>query len=308
MRVVVVGAGVVGLASAIRLREAGVDAQVWARDVSPDTTSDVAAAMWYPYRAWPPEAVTAWSATTYRELVRLVEVPGSGVRMRLGTQLLRQPAPDPWWASAVPGFARASAGGPTYVDGYRFPAPVADMSAYLPFLTARLRALGGAVLRRTVADLADVLAQAEAVVNCAGLGGGALAGDGSVVPVRGQVIRVEQTGIEEWLLDEDDPAGLAYVVPRERDVVLGGTAQEGRADLTPDPGEAAAILERCVALEPRLAGATVLGHAVGLRPVRPTVRVHREPTRPVVHNYGHGGAGVTLAWGCADDVVRLLGA
>lgn len=306
MRVVVVGAGVVGLAAAIRLREATLDAEVWARQVTPDTTSDVAAAMWYPYRAWPPAAVTGWAATTYRELLRLAGVPGSGVRIRAGTQLLRRPTPDPWWVSAVPDFARAATVPPRYADGFRFTAPVADMSVYLPFLMSRFRSLGGAVLPRTVRDLTVVLADADAVVNCAGLGAGRLADDDSVVPVRGQVIRVAQPGIEEWLLDEDDPAGPAYVVPREGDVVLGGTADEGRVDLTPDPGEAAAILERCVALEPRLVGARVLGHAVGLRPVRPAVRVDREPHRPLVHNYGHGGAGVTLAWGCADEVVRLI--
>lgn len=300
------GAGVIGLATAIRLREAGVDAEVWATDVTPGTTSDVAAAIWYPYRAWPPESVTAWSARTFRVLVRLADVAGSGVRLRRGTQLLRRPAPDPWWVSAVPGFARASTVASPYVDGFRFVTPVADMSVHLPFLMARLRSLGGAVVRRTVIDLADVAAQADAVVNCAGIGAGALAGDDGLVPVRGQVVRVAQRGVDEWILDEDDPAGLAYVVPRERDVVLGGTAQEGRVDLVPDPADAAAILERCVVLQPRLSGAAVLGHAVGLRPVRAAVRVEREPDRPVIHNYGHGGAGVTLAWGCAEDVVRLV--
>lgn len=308
MRVVVVGAGVVGLATAIRLREAGVDAHVWARDITPHTTSDVAAAMWYPYRAWPPESVTAWSAATYRVLLRHAEVAGSGVRLRAGTELLRQPAPDPWWVAAVPGFTRTTEVSPPYVDGFRFRAPVADMSVYLPFLMARFRTLSGAIRRRTVTDLAGVLAEADVVVNCAGLEAGRLAGDDTVVPVRGQVIRVAQPGVEEWRLDEGDPAGLAYVVPRERDVVLGGTAQEGRVDRTPDADDAAGILERCVALEPRLEGAAVLGHKVGLRPVRPAVRVEREPDRPVVHNYGHGGAGVTLSWGCADEVVRLVGA
>lgn len=306
MRVVVVGAGVVGLTAAIRLREAGVHADVWAEELTPRTTSDVAAALWYPYRAWPAEAVTRWSATGYAELRRLADVPGSGVGMRLGTELFRERTPDPWWLPAVPDFRRPTALPAGFADGYRFTAPVADMSVHLPFLMRRLGALGGDVVRRTVRDLGEVLRDSDVVVNCAGLGAPRLAGDDGVVPVRGQVVRVAQRGIDEWLIDEHNPAGLAYVVPRERDVVLGGTAQEGRVDLTPDPADAAAIMERCTALHPALAGLRVLGHAVGLRPVRGAVRVDREPDRPVVHDYGHGGAGVTLSWGCAEDVVRLV--
>jgi D-amino-acid oxidase len=88
-------------------------------------------------------------------------------------------------------------------------------------------------------------------------------------------------------------------------VVLGGTFEVGRGDLTPDPAEADAIVRRCVALEPRLAGAVRTGERIGLRPVRhggPRLeRVGR-----IVHAYGHGGAGMTLAWGCADEVADLV--
>ena len=84
MRAVVVGAGVVGLSTAVRLREAGIEAHVVARDDPLDTTSAVAAALWYPYRALPAERVTQWSAQTYSALAALAEVPGSGVRMLVG--------------------------------------------------------------------------------------------------------------------------------------------------------------------------------------------------------------------------------
>jgi D-amino-acid oxidase len=294
MRAIVVGAGVVGLTTAVCLREAGVDADVVARETPQETTSAVAAALWYPYRALPAERVTAWSAATYEHLARLADVPGTGVRMRLGTELH---AADPWWRDAVPDLQRVP-------EGLRFAAPAVDMSVHLPWLVARLRALGGSLERRAVASLAEL--DADAVVNCAGLGARELAGDGSLVAVRGQVVRVAAPGVEEWLLDQSDPARLVYVVPRERDVVLGGTADEGAEDRTPDPATTAAILERCAAALPALRDAPVLAVAVGLRPARPRVRLEAEGG--VVHCYGHGGAGVTLAWGCAVEVTALLGA
>jgi D-amino-acid oxidase len=297
VKAIVVGAGVVGLTAAVCLREAGVDADVVARDLPQDTTSAVAAALWYPYRALPAQRVTAWSATSYEALARLAGVPGSGVRMRTGTELLAPDAPDPWWRDAVPDLRRTA-------GGLRFAAPAVDMSVHLPWLAARLRALGGTFGQREVAGFDEL--EADVVVNCAGLGARELAGDDSLVAVRGQVVRVTAPGVQEWLLDQSDPADLVYVVPRERDVVLGGTAEEGREDHTPDPATTAAILARCAALLPELRDAPVVGVAVGLRPVRPEVRL--EADGRVVHCYGHGGAGVTLAWGCAVEVAALLGA
>src|SRR5688572_10522975 len=101
-RVVVIGAGVVGLSCAVRLLERGHEVGVVARDLPLETTSSVAAALWYPHRAYPFEQVTAWSRTTYDELSRLAADEASGVRMLEGTQLLRARAPRPWWADAVP--------------------------------------------------------------------------------------------------------------------------------------------------------------------------------------------------------------
>jgi D-amino-acid oxidase len=51
-----------------------------------------------------------------------------------------------------------------------------------------------------------------------------------------------------------------------------------------------------------------LGHRVGLRPARPGDRLELDAIggTAVVHNYGHGGAGVTLSWGCAEAVRDLV--
>jgi D-amino-acid oxidase len=307
MRVVVVGAGVVGLSAAVRLAESGHDVHVLARDLPPETTSAVAAALWYPYRASPPDAVTRWAATTYAELARLAEeAPESGVRMRWGTELVREPGPAPWWRDAVPALERLADPPAGYGGGWRLQVPVADTSTYLPWLAGRLEALGGTVTRAWLPSLPGH----GVVVNATGLASRALAGDDTLRPVRGQVVRLAQVGIEEWLLEQTDQAALTYVVPREREVVVGGTAEEDVFDPTPDEDTAERILERARRLVPELAGARVLGHRVGLRPARHAVRLETEQRgdATVVHCYGHGGSGITLSWGCAQDVAAQVAA
>jgi D-amino-acid oxidase len=295
MNVTVVGAGVVGLTTAVCLRSLGVEADVITRDAPEATTSAVAAALWFPYRALPADRVTAWSAASYEELSLLAGV--AGVRMLAGTEVLDPGAPDPWWRDAVHDLRRTG-------DGLRFTAPVVDMSVHLPWLADRLRALGGRIAQRTVRSLDEL--DADAVVNCAGLGARELAGDSSLNAVRGQIVRVAAPGVTEWVVDQRDPERLVYVVPRERDVVLGGTAQEGEEDREPDAATTEAIRARCAEMVPAVRDAPVVSVAVGLRPARPSVRL--EAQGRVVHCYGHGGAGVTLAWGCAVEVATLLGA
>ncbi|MET0998756.1 MAG: FAD-dependent oxidoreductase [Marmoricola sp.] len=300
-RVVVVGAGVTGLSCAVRLAQEGHRVDVLARDLPLETTSVVAAALWYPYKALPQDRVTAWSASAYDEFAALAEQDGTGVRMSAGTEVLHRPTEDPWWAGAVPDLEH-TAPPEGYADAWSFTAPVIDMPVYLSWLRSRLAALGGTVTRMSLRVLPqpDVSA-GDVVVNCAGLGSRLLAQDHDVRPVRGQVVLMSGVRLDRWWLDA---AGPTYVVPRAREIVVGGTDQADDWSRTPSPETAAAIVERATRLVPELAGAEVVGHRVGLRPVRSEVRLEVEGR--VVHCYGQGGAGVTLSWGCADEVVRLV--
>lgn len=302
MRVVVVGAGVIGLSCAHRLVRAGHRVEVWSRDAFEDTTSAVAGGLWYPYLARPEEAVTRWAGATYDMLSILSVRPETAVTLLRGRELFREPTPDPWWAGAVPRFGRVTDPPPGYADGYEFAAPVVRLPAYLHWLVDELAAADVRFTHREVRDLAGV--DADVVVNATGLGARELAADAALRGVRGQVVRVADPGLTGWALDGEHPDGDTYVIPRGTDVVCGGTADDG-TDPSPDPAVAAAILKRCAELVPELAGAPVLGHAVGFRPVRPEIRLER--VGDVVHCYGHGGAGVTLSWGCADEVVQLVG-
>jgi D-amino-acid oxidase len=312
MNVLVIGSGVSGLSCGIRLLEAGLSAQIWARDLPPRTTSNVAAAIWYPYKAYPEHLVVGWSAVAYADFVQLAQLPETGVVQRTGMEIFPWQVEDPWWRAAVPSFRRAVASElpAGYSDGYVFESPVIEMPVYLGYLMQRFESLGGQIVVRSLTSVDQAFEHCDRVIDCAGLGARELVGDSTLVPIRGQVVRVAQVGIERFWLDDYGPNGVTYIVPRANDCILGGTADEGSEDLTPDPATAAAIIERCAALEPRLRDAEILEHKVGLRPGRPSVRLVAEQPAPgklLVHNYGHGGAGVTLSWGCAAEVVRLLG-
>lgn len=177
---------------------------------------------------------------------------------------------------------------------------------YLRWLHDAVLALGVQVRHEEVTALPE---DADAVVVAAGLRSAALLGDDrEVFPVRGQVVRLANPGLREWVLDEDNPQGLTYVVPRDDDVVCGGTGEVGSWDEAVHPHVEAAVLERVVALVPELRGQRVLSRATGLRPARTSVRLEAVPGRgrPVYACYGHGGAGYTLSWGDAARVASLL--
>jgi len=307
--VIVVGAGVSGLTTAVLLAETGHAVQVWARALPPHTTSNVAAAFWYPYRTLPSPRSVRWAVTSYRRFAELCDVPEAGVSMRRAFDYARAPLPRPWWADAVTGLCPIEAGDAPegFTHGWRFDAPVIDTRVYIPYLIERLRRAGGTLEVRTI-DHFEACPSDRPIINCAGLGARRLCGDETLHPIRGQLVHVENPGLSEVLLDEHDGGGIAYAVPRGDHVVLGGTAAEHDEDLEPRPAEADAIVKRCGQLDARLAQARRLTDVVGLRPGRPDVRLQREhiSQRLVVHNYGHGGAGVTLSWGCALDVLALL--
>lgn len=173
---------------------------------------------------------------------------------------------------------------------------------------SRFRKAGGLVEQRRVDSLQE-LSSYDLIVNCSGLGSKTLVNDPEVYPVRGQVLKVEAPWLQHFIRDGD---GKAYIYPGIYSVTVGGTRQEGDWRLEADNGDTEGILERCGKLEPSLKNSKVLSKWVGLRPSRRNPRVEKEVVQikgrkvPLVHNYGHGGWGVTLAWGTALDALGLV--
>jgi D-amino-acid oxidase len=306
-QVTVVGAGVIGLTSAVRLAEAGYEVDVLARELPLETTSAAAGGLWMPFLAEPVRAVKRWSELTLTTLLELGGSAVTGVAVREG-YLLGTGGVRPAWTEGLADrieLAPIANPAPGHSHGWHLRVPLVDMTVYLPYLADRLRAAGGTLTRLPL----TALPARGVVVNCTGLAARALAADPSVHPVRGQVVWMTNPGLSTWWSEDSDPAArLIYVLPHGKHVVVGGTAQDGDWSTTPEDKITDQILERAFELVPALRSATVLSQRVGLRPARPTVRLDtvRGPEGTVVHCYGHGGSGVTLSWGCADDVLAAV--
>ncbi|WP_425244721.1 NAD(P)/FAD-dependent oxidoreductase [Streptomyces citrinus] len=290
------------MATALVLARRGHRVRVWSREPAGRTTSAVAGALWWPYRIDPVERVGAWSVRSLRRYEEWARRPETtGVRMVDGVHADTRLAGLGVWAGEVAGLRDTDAGLAARL-------PLIDMPAHLAWLRGELAAAGVAVEERSVTSLRDV--PAPVVVNCAGLGARELVPDASVRPVRGQLVVVENPGVRTWFTAADAASDTTtYFFPQPGGLILGGTAEEDAWSLAPEPAVARAIVKRCAAVRPEIAGARVIGHRVGLRPARLAVRIDREVTasgRVLVHNYGHGGAGVTVAWGCAEEAADLV--
>lgn len=320
MEVTVVGAGIIGLTTALTLEARGHDVRIVAAATGAQTTSAIAGAVWFPYRAGPPAKVALWAARTRRWLIELAtREPSAGIDVLTGYEITTEASvnpPRPWWA-ALPTMEGDSLALDTVDDVHRVPSPVvgqpdawqftaprAQPSLFLPWLEARLRR---PIERRTVTALSAE--PGDRVINCTGLGARELAADPLVMPLLGQIVIAERGSADTTITVTDgrDADAIFYIIPRRDELVLGGCSLPFPPGATPELD--ATITQRIVDHAQRLGIAigAVRTERVGLRPFRAEVRLEIDPADPrVIHNYGHGGAGFTLCHGCAEDVAALI--
>lgn len=306
-----VGAGIIGLATGLRLLAHGWRVVIYTREPTPQTTSAVAAAFWLPYKVANGKRIQQWATKTrghYREMEQRA-VPGiSSSPLIILSRDGDTDAEDNAWIEGV----RATQADELPADfpcGLALTVPRIETPVHLEWLRAEFVRGGGRIVTREINRAADLLESHALAVNCAGVWARSVAPDKTVFPIRGQVVRVERPpGLADTILIHDSHDETTYVVPRDGDVILGGTAQSNEWETAPDAATAEAIVRRCIALRPELRGAKILEHRVGLRPARAEVRLEielRADGRALIHHYGHGGAGFTLAWACAEEVVEL---
>src|SRR5438874_7629253 len=317
--VAIVGAGVSGLTCGVLFAERGFQTAIFAEQIGQQTTSGAAAALWFPYDAEPADRVMPWALATYKLLVDLVKNPLSGVSMIELRQYCRTgeiQIPD--WAkpfvistasSVIPSGVEGSldVSGSGFSSGFSLSVPLMDTTIYLDYLADRFQKAGGSINSGVrFGKLEDVDPKFDLVVNCAGIGARELVHDADLEPHRGQVAIVPKIDKMKCAIVCDD-APLMYAIPRTNDCVFGGT-NEISDKLVVDPTSTTRIVAECSRVL-KIDNPRALNERVGLRPFRKSgVRLEKEKLRDgriVIHNYGHGGSGFTLSWGCGENVLQI---
>ncbi|XP_048762321.2 D-aspartate oxidase-like isoform X2 [Ostrea edulis] len=321
-RVCVVGAGVIGLSTAVRIQNElpNYDVTVLADRFSPDTTSDGSGGFWQPHLVGGDnqDMVIQWGRDTLNYLFYLATSPLAnrlGAQMVSGYSFFSEPQ-CPEWRHLVLGYREVDSREikllfPRARFGMFYTTVMIHVKAYLSWLMSRFKHNNGNVIDARIDKLEDLVKEYDVIVNCTGLGARKLINDHDVTPIRGQVTRVKAPWVKLFMTYQGTHGHCEnYILPGADAVVLGGTGQEGNWNTGVDDEDRKMILEGCVEMMPSLKEAEVVRHWTGLRPHRTSgVRLETERLakgKLVVHNYGHGGAGVTLHWGCAGQVVREI--
>ncbi|ETW09026.1 hypothetical protein H310_01495 [Aphanomyces invadans] len=325
--VVIVGAGVVGLTTALQLIQDGIlpsQITIVAKDGPDKTTSFVAGALWEcpPYRMEASPSVLKWCEATFRKYVQLMrDYPESGMHIVPNITVSQHPIKTNIAAKAMaPSYRESSdltspamlqwlqAHGASELRSFHhlqhYDAIVADMGVYLNWLKDQLAARRVHINIQNVVDLRKLATPGTVVVNCTGL----FKDDPTMFPCKGQVVMVHAPWIRSAICDEDSGA---YMIPRPNgNLICGGTAENNVWNTDVLEEVTKRILRTCALVVPSVARAKMVAARAGLRPERKGgVRIEVETTPSgghLVHHYGHGGSGFCLAWGTAVEASALV--
>nr|BAN78701.1 D-amino acid oxidase [Dugesia ryukyuensis] len=323
MHIAVIGAGINGISVAVNLLETlpGVKVTIFTHNVTPNTTGDVAAGLFRPYLvAEGDHRIKKWCRSTYNFLENFIATNPKHHKygccylevFELDTEPLEKTL-----FNEIVGNSRflnefELKRYPTAKYGLASTSIISEGKKILPYFYEKFKMLGGKIKVMQVKNFDEVqmIHNFPIVINCSGLGSRSLCNDMDIYPVRGQIIRIHAP----WIKYSFNKAEH-YIIPQSDGVVvLGGTTQENNWNTLPDENDTKNILNGCKTILNGLEECNILSVNVGLRPGRKSVRLEKENRTnfttgnkyTIIHNYGHGGSGFTLFWGCAKDVGQLV--
>lgn len=294
--------------------------------------------MWKPFKLTG-DNIEKWGTTTYKILENEVE-KNVGVEMLEGFVLRATSKPElPWFAALtkmdIVTPAEDKRIPSQYHSALRFTAPVVQMDLYLPYLEQWARRINVNIeLTRDHAgsngnskwDLSQVVEFAKkamgnktVIVNCTGVDAKLISGE-EMIPGRGVTVMVKRPVDFDYFIAEDESDAiesgnglLTYAIPRGDLYTLGETFFLGDWNQEASHDEVTSVKKRCNSLLDGIEQAEEVNRWSGLRPIRGcgTARVEVDENLKhcdlrVIVNYGHGGSGVTICWGCTDHVVDLV--
>lgn len=310
-RLGVVGAGIIGLSTAVLAQQRGHAVTLYTDIPALETTSAKAAASFKPHEVVLNELAQTMLVRAWDHFDRLSSEPGRqcGVWRHTHWEASSAPLADQPYLSVVENLETFE--GPNVPGGYaygrRYTTFFMDMAVYLPWLASQFMRNGGemVLLPRRFECLTELGQLPHQVIfNCTGYGSRRLCDDTSVYPIKGQVAIVGPQPQLDWSISADG----FYVYPRSTDTVIGGTAERHVDTETNDQIALSMLMRANRRILPHLTDASILRSAAGLRPYREhSVRVAAETVgdRRIVHNYGHGGGGITLSWGSAESALDI---
>ena len=307
--IAIIGAGISGMSTAFLLKDKGHKITVYAKAFSPNITSNRAAAFWFPYHIRNDKRGIEWCRISYDFYIKMSQQPETGISIKQLIKVLRKGVKDeePVWIDFMPQGSYRIMNKEELDEGiaigYDIKVPLIETQIFLPYLEKVLRTHDVVFKERTINNFNEIVNDHEIVINCSALGSRQLCNDEMIMPVRGQVGLLSPANGLPIYLDNEKPL---YIVPRKDAIIIGGTYEERVETETTEPATIEQLLNNAYEVFPELKKQDVIGSWAGLRPYRPEIRVEHEAGTNIIHNYGHGGSGFTLAFGCAKEVNRII--
>ncbi|HEX8334299.1 MAG TPA: FAD-dependent oxidoreductase [Segetibacter sp.] len=307
-KICVIGSGISGLSTAYRLSEAGYEVQVVASKLPPDTTSNKAAAFWFPYHVRNFARAIYWSQRSYEVFKKMSAIEDTGISMKKLVKVVHNlEDEDLSWLETLPKGCYKELPKNEVPEGfilaYEVYVPLIETQIFLPWLMKKLKEKNVSFETKEIKSLDEISSQFKFIINCTALGSRQLCNDSSIYPIRGQVALVEPNESLPIFLHNQQPF---YIVPRKDATIIGGTFEENIDEVATYPETLNRLHQQAISIFSQLKGTTIKGSWAGLRPFRKEIRLEKEADTNIIHNYGHGGSGFTVAWGCAEEVLSIV--